>query len=225
MGRKAMELPYTLKIDRWETPATKYPLTKVGVAEISRRRQGRGVYRMEGVCGYAFYQVTNPIEVTNLKIGGQVVMLDDPLHWLGMKELAKHSKGKVLVGGLGLGLIVHALIENEVVTDIDVVEINPDVIKLITPLLPLSEKLHIENYDVMAVSPEKDYNTVILDLWVKAEKEPGTTIFNQMVIAFATFKRLYPTANVFIWGIGDASINPSIDPEVRKLIPKDYWRG
>jgi len=216
-----MDLPYTLDIERWETPATNYPLASLYSAEITRRRQSKGLYRMEGVRGFLYYRVRTPINVTYLKIRGRVVMLDDPLHWYGMVELAKHSNGKVLVGGLGLGLVVHGLLENSKVDEIDVVEINPDVIKLIQPLLPQSQRVSIHEQNVFVFDIEKDYRTVILDLWVG---EGTREVSRQMLSAFATFKVRYPRANVYIWGHGSPSLNPSVDPNVRKKIPRDYWR-
>ena len=222
------DLPYTLKVDTWETPATKYPLGKVGTAEVARKRQHRGFYRMEAVLGYLFYRATKPIMITDLKIHGRIWMVDDPLQWLGMKELAKHSEGKVLVGGLGLGLVVHALLENSAVTQIDVVEINSDVISLIKPCLPGSEKMRVFPNDVLKFDPLlathdtdfQDYKTVILDLWVGAGTKETA---REMLSTFAHMKWRYPKANIMIWGHGAHWLNPSVDLEVRKKIPEYYY--
>jgi len=224
-----VDLPYTLTVDRWETPATKYPLGRVGRAEITRKWQAKGFYCMEGVAGYVWYRVTKPIEVTNLKISGRIWMVDDPLHWFGMKGLAKYSEEKVLVGGLGLGLIVHALLENKKVTQIDVVEINPDVIDLIHPLLPKSNKIRVYKDNVFSFDPListhntdfGDYTTVILDVWVG----PGTREkANEMLSAFAHLKWRYQKANVTIWGHGAHWLNPSIDDKLREQISeKGYY--
>ena len=233
MVRVTADLPYTLRIDgSWETPATKYPLGKIGRAEITRKRQSRGLYRMEAVCGYLYYKLAKPIMVTSLKIRGRIWMVDDPLHWFGMKELAKYSEGKVLVGGLGLGLIVHALLENKNVADIDVVEFNHDVTNLVTPHLPKTERLRIYEDNVFSFDPRDilstpktdfgDYKTVILDVWTGR----GTTeMLRQMLSSFAHMKWQYHNANVVIWGHGAHWLNPSVDEEVSKMITKDYWVG
>jgi len=209
-----IELPYTLMVDKWETPASKYPLKTVGSAEIFRKKYRRNsYYYMEGVNGYAFYKVVNPIEVTHLKINGKVVMLDDPKHWWGMKLLGEHSEGKVLCGGLGLGLIVHALLENEKVTKIDVAEINPDVIELVGPLLPSIEGVRIMQTDVYDVDA-KDYDTIILDLWswTKPKPEHASSIARAVVY----FKIQNPNAAVFAWGHGNWVFNPTFNHEVRR---------
>jgi len=89
--------PSFLKIYSWETPATKYPLMKSGKARLSRKHYKRGFYNMEGVRGYDYFTVKNPIPVTSLIVGKETWMIDDPLHWYGMQDLAKAASGKVLV--------------------------------------------------------------------------------------------------------------------------------
>lgn len=46
---------------------------------------------------------------------------------------AKHRGGRVLLNGLGLGVVLKGLLSYENVTHIDVVELEPDVIKLVAP--------------------------------------------------------------------------------------------
>ena len=74
---------------------------------------------MEGVSGYEFFELLKDIVVTELRINNEVVMVDDPMHWIGMQRLAEACEGKVLIGGLGLGLILHHFINNKKVTSID----------------------------------------------------------------------------------------------------------
>jgi len=125
-----------------------------------------------------------------------------------MRLLAQRAHGKVLVGGLGLGLIVHYLLRNPRVTRIDVVEIHSDVIKLISPKIPEDPRLRIHQGDVF--DPEwraKQYDTVILDLWV-GTRDPQ--IYSQMRGSHILFKSAYPRADVWIWGARDPRINPSV---------------
>ncbi len=101
---------------------------------------------MEGVRGYDYFTVKKPIPITSLIVDRQTWMVDDPLHWYGMQDLAKAASGRVLVAGLGLGLVIHALEENEAVTAVDVVEIDEDVIGLITTRIKM-KKTEIINED------------------------------------------------------------------------------
>lgn len=43
--------PSTLVVDAWDTPATRYPLKKVGRAKITRTQLKKGFLLMEGVRG------------------------------------------------------------------------------------------------------------------------------------------------------------------------------
>lgn len=209
-------LPYLLLVKKWETPATKYPSMKVGTTEIVRGIYRRNYYAMQGIHGKAFYKAVNPIKITILKINNKIWMVDDPTHWWAMKLLAKRSKGRVLCGGLGLGLIVHALLRNKAVTKIDVAEINPDVIQLVKPLLPKSPILNIEETDVFSKTSE-NYDTVILDLWMWEDStKEAMKAYLAMLSAFAHFKVQNPKANVYIWGCPDHAINPTFNIEVRK---------
>jgi len=211
---------FVLRIDSWHTPASDYPLKRIGAAEIARRTKRRGYYRMEGVGGYMFYEVTKPVKTTELTINGETVMTDEPVNWIGMQKLAEHCYGRVLCGGLGLGLIVHALNKNEKVTEIKVAEINRDVIELVEPLLPSTNKLSVDLCDIHKFSNAQLYDTVILDMWVGKGSKDMTM---EMLDAFTQFKALNPKNQVFIWGHGSETFNPAIDGKVREKIPIEYW--
>jgi len=202
-----------LRIKEWKTVATDYPIKRVGVADITRVTYARAVYLMEQVAGYDFYFVEKPIRVTNLRIRRKVHMVDNPLHWYGMEGLAKASSGNVLVGGLGLGLIVHHLVKNPEVKRIDVVEIEKDVIDLIKPLLPNGKvKIHHGNiFDPKWLELKPD--TIILDLWV------GRPPIAEMLRAFHHFAFKLPGVPVYIWGISGIlrDLNPAVTKEPRPI--------
>ena len=127
----------------WKTPAYEYPLKENGCAHIiTSQYNPNEFYHMEKVNGYDYFTVEKPIRVTELQINGITVMVDDPLHYLGMQELAKACKGKVLVVGLSLGLIIHALQDNPNVTLIDIVEREKDVIDLIQSVSDILKKYY-----------------------------------------------------------------------------------
>jgi 16S rRNA A1518/A1519 N6-dimethyltransferase RsmA/KsgA/DIM1 with predicted DNA glycosylase/AP lyase activity len=74
-------------------------------------------------------------------------MVDDPLHWLGMQDLASAMTGKVLIAGLGLGLVLQALRDNHEVTEIHVIERNKDVIGLMKHHMPQEDRIKIIRED------------------------------------------------------------------------------
>ena len=201
-----------LLIKTWNT--INYPQKKIGSAEIKIISYPSGIYHMQGVNGYKYFEVLNKIRVTTLKINGKTVMVDDPLHWYGMEGLARNSHGKVLVAGLGLGLIVHHLINYPAVSKIDVYEINKEVIELIIPLLPKDKRINIINDDFFKEPfKKKHYDTIILDLWVGKNNDFKICGTNEKVPIFSYYARVkanYPNSKVFVWGVKILEMNPSI---------------
>lgn len=222
----------TLRVSEWKT--VDYPVKSLGTASITKTKYRRGnTYLMEGVDGYELLEVTKAITVTQLKIKGKVVMIDDPMHWIGMKRLAEACRGKVLVAGLGLGLILHHLATNKNVKSIDVVEINKDVIDLIKPLLPNDDRVRIHPDNVLSYKwVHGDYDTIVLDLWVRTPAGTvvaGETKYNVGIIeTMIRFQLNNPNAAVFVWGHRDPIVNPAVkrvsDSYLRfvKLVKESY---
>jgi len=81
-----------------------------------------------------------------------------------IKRVIKTAKGNCLVGGLGLGLIVQELLKIEI-DHIDVVEINPEVIKVCSERV-LNEKVKVLEGDAKKVFPNPPYDWVYYDIWI-----------------------------------------------------------
>ena len=209
-----------LCVNKWDT--INYPEKKIGNAEIHIIPYTKGIYLMEGVKGYTFFELKHKIRVTTLKINGKIVMVDDPLHWIGMEELANHSIGTVCVVGLGLGLIVHHLVKNPNVHNIEVFEINKDVINLISPLLPEDKRIKIINDDFFKEPfRKKQYNTILIDLWVGENGNfeiCGTKQKVPMLLYYQRIKLNNPHSRVFMWGVKDPIINPALPTPTRATI-------
>ena len=152
-----------LTLTTWKTPATAYPEARVGKAEIKTLCY-RGIYHAYGLCGHRFYQAKN-LSIRSLAIEDETWMVDDPPHWWAMEDHARFYQGHVLVAGLGLGLIVHALTNNDQVERITVVERERDVIDLVRPHLP-QEKLVIEHGDFWDWDWDGQVDGVFFDLFV-----------------------------------------------------------
>lgn len=212
----------TLIIDDWKqkSPAYFYPAGKEGRAEIRKSKQPAGLYIAEGVLGYDFTCNKSPIPITRLFHKGHEMMHDEPWHELGMEKLAEKSKGKVLVGGLGLGLVASALVKNPKVSNIDVWEINPHVINLVKPYI--DPKINVMEGDIYEAPG--GYDTVILDMWVTTKGAKGLKFAGgadssalEMRASEAVFQAKNPGAKVFIWGVKDRRINPAWEKNPCKL--------
>lgn len=200
-----------IKISKWKTPATDYPEKQIGSARIKHGFYNYGYFNNYGVRGYKYFEVTKQIPVTSLEIKDAKIwwvwMVDDPPHWWSMQDYARNSIGNVLVAGLGLGLVVHELLDKSDVDSITVVERNKDVIDLISPLLPKAEgvKFQIINkdfYDFIHES-EEDFDRIIVDLWTSGSIEETKKILHEEVLPLSYYLKLrYPEASMAFHGFG-----------------------
>lgn len=105
-------------------------------------------------------------KVAKLLVRGQLVM-SDSYHERRSNSYAVHmAKGDVLVAGLGMGMILHPILDKENVRTVTVIEKEPDVIALIQPSLP-SPKLAIIQADIFLWKPPKGakYDMIYFDIW------------------------------------------------------------
>ena len=196
-----------LRLDSWHTPATDYPKLQVGNYRIHRKDYPRGYYKMNGIDDYVLFKVVKPIPVTTLqqRRGRKWYgwMVDDPPHWRSMQIYARGSKGRVLTTGLGLGLVIYDLIKNDDVTEIVVVEISPEVVQLISPHLPKSDKLKIvvdDFYHFIDID-NTQWDTIITDLWVSHNsREKLDLYYHEVVPTMVDLKIKYPEASLTAHG-------------------------
>ena len=200
-----------IKINKWKTPATDYPERQVNSAKIVHGFYNYGYFHNYGVRGYKYFEVTKQIPVTSLEIKDDkskiwwTWMVDDPPHFWSMQDYARNSIGRVLVAGLGLGLVTHELLDNVDVDSITIVEKNKDVIDLISPLLPKAEdvKFQIINkdfYDFVHDS-EEDFDRIIVDLWTSGSLEETKKILDEEVLPFSYYLKIkYPDASIVFHG-------------------------
>lgn len=163
----------TFVIQKYETPIDHYPNQKFGKVEIKRlRASAHSTYFAEGVRGHLYYEYAKRTDIIVLKISGKIWMTTDPAYLWSLEHFAEQAKGKVLVAGLGLGIVVHLLTKNPAVTQIDVVDRELDVIGLVQPLLPEDPRIHVHHDDFYNwcdhAGMNTDYvpDTVIWDLAV-----------------------------------------------------------
>lgn len=202
----------TIDIREWKTPATDYPEKEFGSAKIVHGFYNWGHFHNYGVNGYTFFRVVKQIPVTTLEIKDdkgiwQTWMVDDPPHWWSMQDYARNSSGRVLVAGLGLGLVTGELLKNVDVNSVTVVEINKDVIGLISPLLPeaIDVRFDVVNKDFCRFINETDeqFDRIIIDLWTTGSARETRKVLNEEVIPFSHYiKKLFPDASAVFHGFG-----------------------
>jgi len=92
-----------------------------------------------------------------------IIMCNDQFEKDGVRELLAMAKGKVLIGGLGIGLIVEPLMNKPEVESIDIVELHQEVIDLVAPQLDLNDKVNIIHDNIYTFVPEHKYDTIFID--------------------------------------------------------------
>lgn len=124
---------------------------------------------------------------TSLRINGRLWMSDTPDeqsdHVPFIRLAACRDTRRVLVNGLGLGMVVRALCHLDNIEHVDVVEINPDVIALVGPLVTVYGEAHGTSIDVVcgdAYAPDGHFkglkwDVVWHDIWeeICADNWPG----------------------------------------------------
>lgn len=187
----------------YRTPFTDVPDMTCGTARLKKHRSAAGIYPMEGVRGYGYFQIKRPMWVTELQQRGRdgkwhTWMVDDPLHWYGTEQWAKALKpGSVLVAGLGLGLVLHHLHELKH-AHVTVVDINPDVIEMIGGLgLPRPAVIQCNDFYSVQHARGDEFDNLYWDLAVGSPKETRDDFMKAIVLA----KAFMPTAQHIFFGL------------------------
>lgn len=132
---------------------------KVGDFELSHFEIGEkdfiAMYRM-GISAGRYVKLSHK---------GKCVMSDTDMEKRTNSSFVINAHGKVLIGGLGIGLILLAVQDKAEVEKITVIEKNREVIDLVASQLPLNGKVEIVNANVFDYVPSEKYNTIYIDIW------------------------------------------------------------
>jgi hypothetical protein len=97
-----------------------------------------------------------------------VVMSDTPAEWLdALPYITRLAEARrVLINGLGLGMVLRAVLKSAVVQHVDVVELSPDVLRLVAPSYP-DPRVTFHQDDAYTVTWPKDarWDAAWHDIW------------------------------------------------------------
>lgn len=107
---------------------------------------------------------------TALYRGTMTIMSDTPNEILDHLGAVRTASGNVLVAGLGLGLVVRAMLGRlkdgePAVTSLTVVEKSPDVIKLVGPVFADCARISIVEADIFTWKPPGKFDFGWFDIW------------------------------------------------------------
>lgn len=113
------------------------------------------------------FEFVPPGVYARLSINGQVMMTDTPMERYTNMGVVSNAHGHVLIAGLGLGMILWPILAKSDVTEVTVIEKNPDVFDLVLPYVPDDLRLGILEGDIYTWDPGKGvkFDTVYFDIW------------------------------------------------------------
>lgn len=138
-----------------------------GVACITRFHYKEDILdnlRLIRDAGYMFKMYEG--HYTRLSINGELMMSDTGMERISNKNFVKNANGRVLIAGLGIGMIIHNILSKEDVTEVVVIEKYQDVIDLVEPKFA-HPKLKVICADIFEWTPPKEekYDTIYFDIW------------------------------------------------------------
>jgi hypothetical protein len=105
-----------------------------------------------------------------LHVGNELMMSDTRMERTSNYEFCYYAHGRVLIAGLGIGLILHNLrdkIQKGDITEILVIEKSQDVIDIVAPYFLDIPQIKIFQGDVFEwkPAPGEKFNTLYFDIW------------------------------------------------------------
>lgn len=158
--------------------------------------------------GYKQLKVTfrNPRPLYKLLKKGGLMMSDSPQEMFLQYEAYKDATGKVLVGGLGLGMYASMIADKSNVTEVIIVEIDKDVIKLCKPK---NKKIRIINDDVKKFLKETDekFDYIYIDIHYST----GAMEYISTILPMRkTLSKRFPETPSSFWG--ESEMESQYDP-------------
>lgn len=113
-------------------------------------------------------------EYWGLYRNGCIIMSNTPAEINDHLEFIRKASGKVLVGGLGLGMVIKYLLEKESITKVTVIEQSQDVIKLVACAYTNDPRVEIVNANIFEYKPSELYDCAWFDIWddISGEEYP-----------------------------------------------------
>lgn len=146
---------------------SKYPK----MADVIKQREGErfkvDTFTVESYNWYHGIRAGNYARLVDKKTG-ECVMSDTQMEQVTNQDFIENAHGKVLIGGLGIGMVLLAIQDKPEVTKIVVVEKYQEVIDLVKDQLPLNDKVEVVCGDIFEYEPEEKFNTIYLDIWNSA---------------------------------------------------------
>lgn len=153
-----------------------------------------------------------------LIVNGELMMSDTGMERYSNTDFIQSANGKVLIAGLGVGMVLHNILENPNVNEVIVIEKYQDVIDLVADKFK-SDKLKIICKDIFDFVPEKGekYDTIYFDIWASI----NTDNLEQIKTLHNRFKNKLNRDNPNCWM--NSWMKEYLQQEKRKEAGSRYW--
>lgn len=138
----------------------------IGIATISKfkfEHKKDPLFNLRAIRDGGDFMV-NDGKYVRLHVDGVLMMSDTDMEKRSNREFVQKANGKVLIAGLGIGLILPPILEKENVSSVIVIEKYADVITLVGDKFK-NKKLSIINADIFEYKPEEKFDTIYFDIW------------------------------------------------------------
>jgi hypothetical protein len=130
---------------------------------------GLSLHNLRAIRDGGSFMALHPGKYVRLHIDDVLMMSDTHMERITNENFVDHANGKVLIGGLGVGLIIYNLmgkLKDGIVTNITVIEKSQDNINLIGPYFK-HQNIKIINDDIFTWQPKKGekFDTIYFDIW------------------------------------------------------------
>jgi hypothetical protein len=131
------------------------------------------------------------------------IMQDSEAEYNEHQWLWDNATGRVLVGGLGLGMIHQALIDNPNVESVTIIESEQDVIDLVWEHCAKNDSftLVVADFETWEPPEGSDFDTVWADTWL-VDNPITLKEYNELIIS----KYSHFTANIGFWGVNQPNV-------------------
>jgi hypothetical protein len=101
-----------------------------------------------------------------LFVNNELMMSDTPMERQSNLNFVRNANGRILIAGLGLGMIIHNILQRPEVQEVIVIEKYQDVIDLVQPKIQ-HPKLKVICADIFEWKPDKGdlFDVIYFDIW------------------------------------------------------------
>ena len=147
-----------------------------------------------------------------LVVNGDCMMSNTPMEKRTSEVFMKNAYGDILICGLGIGLVILPLLENDNIKSITVLEKYQDVIDIVLPQIKqfdVNDKLTVIHEDCFEYTTKDKFDTIFIDIWPYINSD----IYHEEMIPLKRKYRKFlsdygkTNKNIFVWAEKEARYN------------------